>query len=94
MIPSPVCLNNQPPCASIATFNSSSCAVNAARIVSGSRSQRRVEPSMSVNRKVTVPEGRITPGHYASTVSRRSVLALLVNFATDSNKQRLDSESG
>ena len=29
----------------------------AARIVSGSASHRRVEPSTSVNRKVTIPEG-------------------------------------
>src|ERR1700688_1603501 len=55
--PSPVCLNNQPPCASIAVRNTSSWAVSATRIASASVSHRRVEPSTSVNRNVTTPEG-------------------------------------
>ena len=55
--PSPVCLNNQPPCASIAARNTSSCATSANRIPSASASHRRVEPSTSVNRNVTTPEG-------------------------------------
>ena len=62
--PSPVCLNNQPPWASIAARSTSSCAARAARMTSGSVSHRRVEPSMSVNRKVTVPDGCATDGHY------------------------------
>src|SRR6202047_4270629 len=49
--------NNQPPCASIAARNTSSCAASAARIASASFSHRRVEPSTSVNRNVTTPEG-------------------------------------
>ena len=44
-------------CVSIALRSTSSCAVSAARIPSASASHRRVEPSMSVNRKVTTPEG-------------------------------------
>ena len=55
--PSPVCLNNQPPCASIALRNTSSCAASATRIPSASASHRRVEPSTSVNKNVTTPEG-------------------------------------
>src|SRR6202044_409096 len=55
--PSPVCLNNQPPCASIAERNTSSWAASATRIPSASASHRRVEPSTSVNRNVTTPEG-------------------------------------
>ena len=55
--PSPVCLNNQPPCASIAARNTSSCASRAARIAAASASHRRVDPSTSVNRNVTTPEG-------------------------------------
>jgi hypothetical protein len=55
--PSPVCLNIHPPCRSIASRNTSSCAASADRIAAGSASQRRVEPSMSVNRNVTVPDG-------------------------------------
>ena len=55
--PSPVCLNNQPPCASIAERNTSSRAASAVRIASASASHRRVEPSTSVNRNVTTPEG-------------------------------------
>jgi hypothetical protein len=55
--PSPVCLNNQPPCVSIAERNTSSWAASAARIRSASFSHRRVEPSTSVNRNVTTPEG-------------------------------------
>src|SRR4029077_5134608 len=53
----PVCLNNQPPCASIALRNTSSWAASATRISSASASHRRVEPSTSVNRNVTTPEG-------------------------------------
>ena len=56
--PSPVCLNNQPPLASTAVRSTSSWAANATRIASASASQRRVEPSISVNRNVTVPDGR------------------------------------
>src|SRR6202044_3954779 len=60
--PSPVCLNNQPPCASIAERNTSSCAASAFRIPSASASHRRVEPSTSVNRNVTTPEGAAAAG--------------------------------
>src|SRR5689334_17178176 len=55
--PSPVCLNNQPPCASIAARNASSWAASAARMPSASASHRRVEPSTSVNKNVTTPPG-------------------------------------
>ena len=55
--PSPVCLNIKPPCASIAARNTSSWAARAARIASASASHRRVEPSISVNKNVTTPEG-------------------------------------
>ena len=55
--PSPVCLNNQPPCSSTVERKTSSCAARAFRIKSASFSHRRVEPSISVNRKVTIPEG-------------------------------------
>src|SRR6201993_5178212 len=55
--PSPVCLNNQPPCRSIAERNTASCTASAARIPSASASHRRVEPSTSVNKNVTTPEG-------------------------------------
>ena len=41
-------------------------------MASGSDSHLRVEPSISVNRKVTVPEGRITPEHYACTPTQDS----------------------
>ena len=55
--PSPVCLNNQPPWRSIASCNTLSWAASACRIPSASASHRRVEPSISVNRNVTTPEG-------------------------------------
>ena len=55
--PSPVCLNMKPPCASISPRNTSSWAASAARMPSASASHRRVEPSTSVNRNVTTPEG-------------------------------------
>jgi hypothetical protein len=61
-IPSPVCLNNQPPCASIAPRSTKSCAASATRIASASASHRRVEPSTSVNRNVTTPEGAAAGG--------------------------------
>jgi hypothetical protein len=37
-----------------------SCAASAERMVSASDSHRRVEPSMSVNRNVTTPDGADT----------------------------------
>jgi hypothetical protein len=52
-----VCLNNQPPCASIALRSPESCAASATRIAVASASHRRVEPSTSVNKNVTTPEG-------------------------------------
>src|SRR5271166_1598135 len=55
--PSPVCLNRKPPCPSIALRSTSLCANRAARIPSASDSHRRVEPSISVNKNVTTPEG-------------------------------------
>src|SRR6202042_1316644 len=72
--PSPVCLNNQPPCASIAPRNTSSWAASATRISSASASHRRVEPSTSVNRNVTTPEGAGTSAEsHNKTVSLRSL---------------------
>src|SRR4029077_11158069 len=55
--PSPVWLNKKPSCASIEERNTSSCAIRAARIAAASASHRRVDPSISVNRNVTTPEG-------------------------------------
>ena len=60
--PSPVCLNNQPPCASVVLHNTSSWAASATRIPSASASHRRVEPSTSVNKNVTSPEGAAAAG--------------------------------
>ena len=60
--PSPVCLNNQPPCPSITERNTSSWAASATRIASASFSHRRVEPSTSVNKNVTTPEGAAAAG--------------------------------
>ena len=56
-IPSPVWLNTKPSWASIAERNTLSCAASATRIASASASHRRVEPSISVNRNVTTPDG-------------------------------------
>ena len=70
--PSPVCLNSQPPCPSIAPRNTSSWAARAGRMPFASASHRRVEPSTSVNRNVTTPEGAGTPAQchnrYAATL--------------------------
>ena len=70
--PSPVCLNNQPPWPSIAARNTSSCAAKSTRIASGSVSHRRVEPSISVNKNVTVPDGRTLTPHPSTTTSQQS----------------------
>jgi hypothetical protein len=56
------CLNNHPPRASIALRSTSSWAASAARIPSASASHRRVEPSTSVNKNVTTPEGAAAAG--------------------------------
>ncbi len=50
-------LEQKPPCASISPRSTSSWAASATRIASASASHRRVEPSTSVNRNVTTPEG-------------------------------------
>jgi hypothetical protein len=50
-------LDKNPSCASITARNTSSCANRAARIDSASDSHRRVDPSISVNKNVTTPEG-------------------------------------
>ena len=50
-------LEHQPSCVSTVSRSTWSCASSAARIASASASQRRVEPSISVNRKVTTPDG-------------------------------------
>ena len=55
--PSPVWLNRNPSYDSISVRSTSSCASSAAGIASASVSHRRVEPSISVNKKVTTPEG-------------------------------------
>src|ERR1700686_4865233 len=72
--PSPVCLNNQPPCASIAPRSAKSCAASATRIASASASHRRVEPSTSVNKNVTTPEGAAAAGGgtYAESHNRHA----------------------
>src|SRR4051794_38774363 len=49
-------LNKNPPRASIAVRNTSSCAERADRIASASASHRRVEPSISVNKNVRPPK--------------------------------------
>ena len=55
--PSPAVENTWPPLASIALRRISSWRANAAPIASGNESHNGVDPSMSVNRNVTVPEG-------------------------------------
>ena len=55
--PSPVWPNKNPSYASIAVRNTLSCTTSATRIASASASHRRVEPSTSVNRNVTTPDG-------------------------------------
>src|SRR5579872_2259774 len=54
---SPMVLKTLPLCAWIAERISSSCRRTLARMASRCRSQRSVEPSMSLKRKVTVPVG-------------------------------------
>jgi hypothetical protein len=55
--PSPVVFTTEPPCRATASRRISSWRANAACIASGCSSHRRVEPSMSVNKNVTVPDG-------------------------------------
>ena len=50
-------LNKNPSYASIAVRNTLSWTTSAARIACASASHRRVEPSTSVNKNVTTPEG-------------------------------------
>ncbi len=55
--PSPVVFTTNPACPSIASRTTASCRARAGRIASGCCSQRRVDPSRSVKRNVTVPDG-------------------------------------
>jgi hypothetical protein len=59
---SPVWLNKNPSYASIAVRNTLSWTTSAASIACASASHRRVEPSTSVNRNVTTPEGAAAAG--------------------------------
>src|SRR6516165_3066740 len=60
--PSPVWLNKNPSYASMAVRNTLSCTTSAARIACASASHRRVDPSTSVNKNVTTPEGAADAG--------------------------------
>jgi hypothetical protein len=80
--PSPVCLNNQPPCASIALRNTSSWAASAARIPSASASHRRVDPSTSVNKNVTTPEGAVAADTPAESHNRPASTSHIGRSAT------------
>ena len=94
--PSPVCLNNEPPCPSIAVRNISSCAASATRIASASASHRRVEPSMSVNRNVTTPDGG-TPRTPAQDVTTEPTAAAVCaggqGFETNFRESQMSSDS-
>ena len=70
--PSPVCLNMKPPCTSIAERNTSSCAARALRIKSASVSHRRVDPSTSVNKNVTTPDGAAAADTFTGFHTERS----------------------
>ncbi|HVM66863.1 MAG TPA: hypothetical protein VMU14_18490, partial [Acidimicrobiales bacterium] len=59
--PSPPVENTYPPCASTAARTTASWRASAAGITSGAACHRRVDPSMSVNKNVTVPDGAPTP---------------------------------
>ena len=70
--PSPVVFTTCPPCAAIASRRISSWRASAACIASGCSSHRRVEPSRSVNKNVTVPDGSsATPTPSSLRPSRR-----------------------
>ena len=56
-IPSPMDENTTPSCSATVLRSSSSWRDSAARMAVSSSCHRRVEPSMSVNRNVTVPDG-------------------------------------
>ena len=70
-------LEQPAPCRSITDRSTSSSTASAARIASGSASQRRVEPSISVKRNVTVPADRrpyrkcdTTPATFGSALAK------------------------
>ncbi len=55
--PSPLCFNSTPPAEATAVATNSSWRASASAIACGERSHNPVEPSMSVSRNVTVPDG-------------------------------------
>jgi hypothetical protein len=70
--PSPVCLNNQPPCALIASRDTASCAVSAARIASASASHRRVR-TLPTPKEQPLSQHRLGLVHLPSQPQRRDL---------------------
>ena len=69
--PSPMVENTVPPCSATARRSSSSWRDRADRIASSSSCHSRVDPSMSVKRNVTVPDGpAIGPSSHAEVPGR------------------------
>ena len=72
----------------MADRSTSSCIASDDRIDAGSCSQRRVEPSTSVKRKVAVPDGRTTDAYVVGHRLGRRVLAVR---ADDVHEERLEN---
>jgi hypothetical protein len=69
-IPSPMAENTMPSCSAITCRSSWSWRDNAERMAASFCCHERVDPSISVNRNVTVPdEPAITPQHPSSAAS-------------------------
>ena len=81
----------RPPCASIAPRTNPSCNANAARIASGWSSHSRVEPSISVNKNVTVPDNGFDTSRNATDAGDRSPEpnARRIGSATTTRKLRV-----
>src|SRR5437870_2577890 len=64
-------LKTAPPCFLVQDRSRSSCLARAMRIASGCSSHSRVDPSISVKRKVTWPVGRSTAFAHCAQLSLR-----------------------
>ena len=76
-MPSPSVANTSPPASATATRNTSKCRATRSAIA-GDCSHWRVEPSMSVNRNVTVAAGRSTVRRGARAFVRSGVAPLFI----------------
>jgi hypothetical protein len=94
-IPSPMDENTTPPCSATVLRTNSSCRDNAPRMADSPACQSRVDPSISVNRNVTVPVGALTATTPYANPGRRSGSPIVSSDSTPASRPaRVQSRTG